>query len=847
MTTRREFIRHLLVGGVAVAAAPHLFAFPAAANPWDMVPSILARIKPPRFPNRTFYVDRFGAKGDGRTDCTPAFRRAIDQCTKAGGGKLIVPPGKYLTGAIHLKSNVNLEIQKDATIKFSQNPKDYLPVVFSRWEGVELFNYSPFVYAFGQQNIAITGKGKLDGQSDNEHWWPWNGRPAYGWKEGMSNQRPDRNALFTMAEKGVPVRQRVFGEGHYLRPQFIQPYRCQNVLIDGVTIQNSPMWEIHPVLCRNVIVQNVIIDSHGPNNDGCDPESCTDVLIKSSYFDTGDDCIAIKSGRNADGRRLKAPTENVIVQGCWMKDGHGGITIGSEISGGVRNLFAESCQLDSPNLDHALRVKNNAMRGGLLENLNFRNIEVGQVKHAVITIDFNYEEGSKGSFTPVVRDYTVDGLRSAKSKHALDVQGLTTAPIFNLRLSNCTFDNVAEGNIVKNLRDATFENVKINGRTVDTVGNSTSTKPISVQAAATAMTALWRDAAKKESGYPSKWTYDHGLVLKAIERVWTNTRDKHYFDFIKRNMDHFVADDGSIRTYSIDEYNIDHILPGRNLLFLYKATHEEKYKKAATLLRTQLKTHPRTSEGGFWHKKIYPSQMWLDGLYMGEPFYVEYATTFSEPAAFDDIAKQFILMERHSRDKKTGLLYHGWDESRKQRWANPTTGRSPNFWGRAMGWYAMALVDTLDYFPSHHPRRSELVAILNRLARAVAKYQDQSSGLWYQVLDKATAKGNYFEASAACMFVYALAKGVRKGYLPANYMDIAKKGYTGILEQFIKTDANGQLNLEGTVNVGGLGGNPYRDGSYEYYLSEKVVTNDPKGVGALILAATEMEIAAKRK
>ena len=372
-------------------------------------------------------------------------------------------------------------------------------------------------------------------------------------------------------------------------------------------------------------------------------------------------------------------------------------------------------------------------------------------------------------------------------------------------------------------------------------------KPISEQAAATAMTVLWRDAAKYESGYPAKWTYDHGLVLKGIERVWINTGDKQYFDFIQRSIDHFVANDGSIRTYSLDEYNIDNILPGRNLLFLYKATRQEKYQKAATLLREQLKTHPRTSEGGFWHKKIYPSQMWLDGLYMGEPFYAEYAATFNEPAAFDDIAKQFVLMERHSRDDKTGLLYHGWDESKQQRWANPQTGRSPNFWGRAMGWYAMALVDTLDYFPEKHKQRAELVAILNRLAQAVAKYQEPRSGLWYQVLDKGAAKGNYLEASAACMFVYALAKGVRDGHLPDSYMQVAKSGYRGILREFVKTDASGRLNLEGTVNVGGLGGNPYRDGSYEYYLSEKVVTNDPKGIGALLLAATEMEIAGKKR
>jgi unsaturated rhamnogalacturonyl hydrolase len=372
------------------------------------------------------------------------------------------------------------------------------------------------------------------------------------------------------------------------------------------------------------------------------------------------------------------------------------------------------------------------------------------------------------------------------------------------------------------------------------------TKPISERTAATAMTALWRDPAKKENGYPAKWTYDHGLVMKGIERVWLNTRDPKYFKFIQDGMDHFIGEDGSIRTYTIDEYNIDHVLPGRVLLLLYKETRQEKYLKAATHLREQLKTHPRTSEGGFWHKKIYPWQMWLDGLYMGEPFYAEWAKSFHEDAAFDDIAKQFILMERHSRDDKTGLLYHGWDESKKQRWADPKTGRSPNFWARAMGWYAMALVDTLDHFPRKHPQRNELVAILGRLARAVTKYQEPRSGLWYDVLDKGTAKGNYLESSAACMFVYALAKGVRQGYLPASYLRVAEKGYRGIEKEFLRTDANGQLNLEGTVSVSGLGGNPYRDGSYEYYMSEKVVTNDPKGVGALLLAAAEMESAARK-
>jgi unsaturated rhamnogalacturonyl hydrolase len=369
--------------------------------------------------------------------------------------------------------------------------------------------------------------------------------------------------------------------------------------------------------------------------------------------------------------------------------------------------------------------------------------------------------------------------------------------------------------------------------------------PLSRQMAATVMTR-WQDSWEIQPGRSEKWSYDQGVVLKGIEGVWLNTADGKYFRFIQQSIDRFVRDDGTIRTYEINEYNIDHINNGKILLLLYNVTGQEKYRKAAALLREQLKTHPRTSEGGFWHKQIYPTQMWLDGLYMGEPFYAEYAATFHEDAAFDDIAKQFVLMEIHSRDAKTGLLFHAWDESRKQRWANPTTGRSPNFWGRAMGWYAMALVDTLDYFPQNHPQRGALIGILKRLAVAVQQYQDPKSGLWYEVLDKGNAKGNYLEASVACMFTYALAKGVRKGYLPGSYLRVAQKGYRGIVSRFIKTDPAGQVNLEGTVSVGGLGGNPYRDGSYEYYLSEKIVTNDPKGVGAFLMASNEMEIAARR-
>src|SRR5215211_1589224 len=362
----------------------------------------------------------------------------------------------------------------------------------------------------------------------------------------------------------------------------------------------------------------------------------------------------------------------------------------------------------------------------------------------------------------------------------------------------------------------------------------------SQQLAGTAMN-LWKDSFLLEGDKAAKWRYDQGVILEGIEGIWNATGEGKWYNYIQKSMDFYVQEDGSIKGYRPDEYNIDHVNNGRMLLLLYRVTGKEKYKKAADLLRSQLKTHPRTSEGGFWHKKIYPYQMWLDGLYMGQPFYAEYAQLFHEDTAFNDVARQFILMERHARDPKTGLLYHGWDESKQQKWADKTTGLSPNVWGRALGWYGMAMVDALDYFPAHHPGRDSIIQILARFAKAVTQVQDTKTGLWYDVPDKPTEPKNYFEASASSMLVYTLAKGIRKGYLPASYLNNARKGYDGIIKQFIKNDKD-QVNLNGTVSVSGLGGNPYRDGTFAYYMSEPVIVNDPKGMGAFINAAVEMEM-----
>lgn len=336
----------------------------------------------------------------------------------------------------------------------------------------------------------------------------------------------------------------------------------------------------------------------------------------------------------------------------------------------------------------------------------------------------------------------------------------------------------------------------------------------------------------------TKWAYEWGLVLKGIWDVWSQTGHQKYFNYVKTNVDRFVQPDGQVQTYRIDEYNLDQINAGKLLFPLYAAKGDERYRRAAELLRDQLRTHPRTSEGGFWHKLIYPHQMWLDGIYMASPFLAEYAATFGEQALFDEVAHQIILIEQHTRDANTGLLYHGWDESKEQQWADPEAGCSPHFWGRAIGWYSMAMADVLEHLPLDHPDRDWIIAIFRGTIAAVAAVQDQATGLWYQVLDQDTRPGNYLEASASCMFVYAIAKGRR--YLDDRCWTVAERAYNGILEHFIEVDDAGLVNLNRICGVAGLGGTPYRDGSFEYYVGEKIVTNDFKGIGAFLLASVAM-------
>jgi polygalacturonase len=465
---RRDFLVH---GGAALGA---VLAFRdvralTAGDAWQKAADIVRSIRPPAFPDRVFDITKFGAVAGGETICTAAIAQAIEACAAAGGGRVLVPRGTFLTGAVHLKSNVELHVAEGATLRFDTNPASY-PLVFTRWEGIELMNYSPLIYARKQRNIAVTGRGTLDGQGSEKHWWawkgPWGGSTPYGWKDGMPDQRPARAKLFQMAEDAVPVEQRVFGAGSRLRPPLIQPYDCENVLIADVRLRNSPFWTIHPVLCRNITLRGVDVYGLGPNNDGVDPESVDHMLIENCSFNTGDDCIAVNSGRNADGRRLATPSQNIVVRNCRMKEGHGGVVVGSQISGGARFVFAENCRMDSPDLWYAIRFKNNALRGGLLENFYYRDIEVGQVGRAAITCDFNYEEGAKGKFIPQLKNVVVERLHVKKAVRVLDSQGLPQAPVDDLTLRDCSFEGVTEPSIVKHTRSVKLENVRVNDRLV---------------------------------------------------------------------------------------------------------------------------------------------------------------------------------------------------------------------------------------------------------------------------------------------------------------------------------------------------------------------------------------------
>ncbi|MDR1672878.1 MAG: glycoside hydrolase family 28 protein [Bacteroidales bacterium] len=443
-----------------------------ASSPWDEAKKIEAQIARTNFPNKVFNIKDFGAKPDNpEAPCHKAINDAILQCSLSGGGQVLIPAGTYYTGPVTLKSNVNLHLEEGATLKFSTNRSLYLPAVITRWEGVDCYNYHPLIYAYGERNIAITGKGTIDGQGSNEHWWPLCGSPRYGWKAGIVSQgQGGRKKLLGFEQSGAPIEERIMGENEALRPQLINLYKCNTILISDVKLTNSPFWVIHPLMCENLIVSGVHINSHGPNNDGCDPESSKNVLIEKCFFDTGDDCIAIKSGRNNDGRLWSIPSENIIVRGCKMLDGHGGVVIGSEISGGYKNLFVEDCDMDSPDLERVIRIKTNTCRGGIVENVFVRNIKVGQCKEAVLKINLLYEprEECNRGFPPTVRNVSLENVTCEKSQYGVLLVGLEESQnIYDISVKNSKFNNVAKGNQITGAKNVVLQNLSLNGEKAD--------------------------------------------------------------------------------------------------------------------------------------------------------------------------------------------------------------------------------------------------------------------------------------------------------------------------------------------------------------------------------------------
>ncbi|WP_339075230.1 glycoside hydrolase family 28 protein [Teredinibacter turnerae] len=460
----KPITRRQLLQATAAFSLPGCHNLSSLSPPvdWATAQTIDTAVQPPVFPDKQFDIRHYGAVADGHSISTGAINSAIIACHKAGGGRVLVPAGHYLTGAVHLLSNVELHLAENARLSFSRDPNDYLPAVFTRWEGVEYMGYSPLIYAYQAENIGITGTGVLDGSASEMHWWPWKGTSEWA-RPGFPSQDNSRAQLFAQAEAGVPPRQRHYSEGHYLRPPFIQPYQCRNVLLEDVTIINAPFWLVHPVLCDNVTARRLHLQSLGPNSDGCNPESCRNVLIEHCFFDTGDDCIAIKSGRNADGRRLNIPSENIVIRHCEMRAGHGGVVIGSEISGGVRNVYAHDNRMSSPDLERGFRIKTNSVRGGLIENIYLRDIQIGQVKDAIV-INFHYEEGDAGKFDPTVRNINLDNISCEHAQQVFQIRGFDRAPIKQLSITNSTFNRARSAGVIEHVDGLTLSGVSVNGK-----------------------------------------------------------------------------------------------------------------------------------------------------------------------------------------------------------------------------------------------------------------------------------------------------------------------------------------------------------------------------------------------
>lgn len=845
-----------------------LFPFAATASVWDtQYKEIESSIQAPTFPDKTFVITKYGAslKVNNAAKNQKAINKAIEACSKAGGGKVVVPAGTWNTGAITLKSNVNLVIEKGATLLFAFDRSLY-PNVPTRWEGLDCWNYQPLIYAYQQKNIAITGEGIIDGNGSDETWWLMSGKTPKSRDIVVEEKQQNpggRADLLKYSEDGVDMDQRIFGAGKGLRPQMVNLNQCENILIEGVTMLRSPFWVMHPLLSKNITVRNVTVRNDGPNGDGCDPESCENVLIENCVFHTGDDCIAIKSGRNADGRAggtgryAGRPSKNIIIRNCTMEDGHGGVVIGSEISGGCQNVFVEDCEMDSPNLDRVLRIKTNSCRGGVIENVYFRNVKVGQCGETVLKINTDYEQKEVccRGFYPTVRNVNMENVTCNKSKYGVMIVGYDDEKLAytvnNINVKNCTFNGVygKPYYLTGKAQNVHFDNLVVNGSLVlSEMPYKNYSEWMTHSEMQRVPDVTYLDFAKKP-----RWSYTSGTEMGAMLDTYKTYNDQSIYEYLKEYPAKMIDEKGNANGYKYEDFNLDNVRPGKFLLAMYKLNPQPKDLLMLQTLFKQLEKQPRTNEGVFWHKAIYANQVWLDGIFMGLPFYTEAAPMMKKgkkiKKCYDDIIDQIVKTSNRTFDEATGLWKHAWDETHTAFWADKETGRSQHSWARAMGWYVMAMVEVLDNLPEDHARRGEVIDVFKRAMTALVKYQDKATGVWYDVLDVNDSR-NYLEATASSMFAYTLLKGSRLGYLSADFREAGTKAYKGILKEFIRVNTDKTISLTKCCEVSGLGPapGPYvkkpnykRDGSFDYYMSEPIRDNDGKGIGPFIWASLEME------
>ena len=861
----------------------------AMAQQWNEAQyrQIEQSIREPKFADKAYLITKYGAKTTNTAAKNQkAIQRTIDLCSKKGGGRVVIPAGQtFQTGAIELKSGVNLEVQEGAVLAFVFQPELY-PIVETSWEGLECFNLSPCVYAFKAKDIAITGKGTIDGGGSNDTWWPWCGAPKYGWKEGVISQKIEaRPRLLKDGEDGIPMYnekgerspERVFGPKDGLRPQLVSFNKCEGILLEDVTLLRSPFWVIHPLHSTDITVRRVKMINDGPNGDGCDPECCDRVLIEDCFFDTGDDCIAIKSGRNRDGRERNMPSKNIIIRRCEMKNGHGGVVVGSEISGGCQNVYAHDCVMDSPELERVLRIKTNSCRGGVIENINMRNITVGVCKEAVLKINTDYEpkEVCCRGYYPTVRNVLMENVTCQKSRYGVMIVGYEadslSYTVNHITVRNCQFDGVYGKPVyqIGKAEDITYDNLKINGQLV------LEPKPYKSYAQWMTYSEMQRTPKSYLLDFSEKpkWSYVMGIELEAMLDTYLRYGGEDIRRYCQEYTDTMIAANGSIRNYNLLDYNLDNIRTGHFVTRMYQQWPEAKNLKAMQTMMKQLQNQPRTkADKVFWHKAIYAYQVWLDGIFMGLPFRCLTANEKEAAAIYDDAVNQLKVTYDRTLDAKTGLNRHAYDETRKAFWADKETGLSQHCWGRAQGWYSMALIEVLDALPEDYARRQEVISLLKKDLDAVLKWQDKKTGLWYQVMDAPEREGrsasplgsskNYLESTCSSMFAYVLLKAYNKGYLGEKYRKAGEKAYQGIIDNFIRVNADKTISLTQCCSVAGLGPaatpevqkalkkvnpkgkvneNKKRDGSFEYYLSEPIRDNDAKGVGPFIWASLEYD------